>query len=162
MPSTAFPAQLIDRFGRTVDYLRISVTDRCDFRCVYCMAENMTFLPRSDILSLEEIETLAKAFVSLGVKKIRITGGEPLVRKGVLGLLQNIAAMDGLKELVITTNGSQLPTLAAPLKAAGVKRLNISLDTLDADKFKAITRTGDLHQVMHLSLIHISEPTRPY
>jgi len=149
MPSTAFPTQLIDRFGRTVDYLRISVTDRCDFRCVYCMAENMAFLPRADILSLEEIETLAKAFVSLGVKKIRITGGEPLVRKGVLGLLQNIAAMEGLKELVVTTNGSQLPTMAAPLKAVGVKRLNISLDTLDADKFKAITRTGDLHQVMH-------------
>ncbi|MDP3875633.1 MAG: GTP 3',8-cyclase MoaA [Methylobacter sp.] len=142
------PAQLIDRFGRTVDYLRISITDRCDFRCLYCMAEDMTFLPRAQILTLEEIYTLAQAFAELGVKKIRITGGEPLVRKGALELLQNIGAIDSLNELVLTTNGSQLEAMAAALKQAGVKRINISLDTLDADKFKAITRTGDLQQVL--------------
>ena len=142
------PVKLIDRFGRTVDYLRISITDRCDFRCVYCMAEDMTFLPRDQILSLEEIYTLAKAFAELGVKKIRVTGGEPLVRKGALGLLENIGKIESLHELVITTNGSQLELMAADLKAAGVKRINISLDTLDADKFKAITRTGDLQQVL--------------
>jgi len=141
-------APLIDRFGRIVDYLRISITDRCDFRCVYCMAEDMTFLPRAQILTLEEIYTLAKAFAELGVKKIRITGGEPLVRKGALELLENIGRIESLNELVITTNGSQLETLAIPLKNAGVKRINISLDTLNADKFKAITRTGDLHQVL--------------
>jgi cyclic pyranopterin phosphate synthase len=141
-------AQLIDRFGRTVDYLRISITDRCDFRCLYCMAEDMTFLPRAQVLTLEEIYTLAQAFAELGVKKIRITGGEPLVRKGALELLQNIGRIESLNELVITTNGSQLETMAASLKGAGVKRINISLDTLDADKFKVITRTGDLHQVL--------------
>ena len=142
------PTLLIDRFGRTVDYLRISITDRCDFRCVYCMAEEMTFLPRAHVLSLEEIESLAQAFVELGVKKIRITVGEPLVRKGALELLTQIGHLDGLEELVITTNGSQLETMAPALKAAQVKRINISLDTLDADKFKAITRTGDLSQVL--------------
>jgi cyclic pyranopterin phosphate synthase len=140
--------QLIDRFGRSVDYLRISITDRCDFRCLYCMAEDMTFLPRAQVLTLEEIHSLAQAFVELGVKKIRITGGEPLVRKGALQLLENLGRLPGLKELVMTTNGSQLGTLAPTLKAAGVKRLNISLDTLDADKFKAITRTGNLQQVL--------------
>jgi cyclic pyranopterin phosphate synthase len=148
MTHSSPPAQLIDRFGRTVDYLRISITDRCDFRCLYCMAEDMTFLPRAQVLTLEEIYTLAKAFAELGVKKIRITGGEPLVRKGALELLQNIGRIESLNELVITTNGSQLETMAAALKEAGVKRVNISLDTLDADKFKAITRTGDLHQVL--------------
>jgi len=148
MNTSSHPAQLIDRFGRKVDYLRISITDRCDFRCLYCMAEDMTFLPRAQILTLEEIYTLAKAFAELGVKKIRITGGEPLVRKGALGLLENIGGLESLDELVMTTNGSQLETQAAALKAAGVKRLNISLDTLDADKFKAITRTGDLPQVL--------------
>lgn len=148
MTDTNLPAQLIDRFGRTVDYLRISITDRCDFRCVYCMSEDMTFLPRAQILSLEEIYILAKAFAELGVKKIRITGGEPLVRKGALELLHNIGQIESLKELVITTNGSQLETMAQDLKQAGVKRINISLDTLDADKFKAITRTGDLQQVL--------------
>ncbi|MGZ5027303.1 MAG: GTP 3',8-cyclase MoaA [Methylobacter sp.] len=141
-------AQLIDRFGRTVDYLRISITDRCDFRCLYCMAEDMTFLPRAQVLTLEEIYTLAQAFAELGVKKIRITGGEPLVRKGALELLHNIGRIESLNELVLTTNGSQLETMAASLKQAGVKRINISLDTLDADKFKAITRTGDLQQVL--------------
>jgi len=141
-------AQLVDRFGRTVDYLRISITDRCDFRCLYCMAEDMTFLPRAQILTLEEIYILAQTFAELGVNKIRITGGEPLVRKGALDLLQKIGSITSLKELVITTNGSQLESLAKPLQAAGVKRVNISLDTLDADKFKAITRTGDLQQVL--------------
>ena len=148
MTPPSHPALLIDRFGRTVDYLRISITDRCDFRCVYCMAEDMTFLPRAQVLTLEEIHTLALAFTELGVKKIRVTGGEPLVRKGALELLQNIGRIDRLHELVITTNGSQLETMAADLKAAGVKRINISLDTLDADKFKAITRTGSLQQVL--------------
>ncbi len=145
----SFPSQLIDRFGRTVDYLRISITDRCDFRCVYCMAEDMTFLPRNQILSLEEIYLLAKTFVELGVKKIRITGGEPLVRKGALDLLASCGALEGLQELVLTTNGSQLVTAAPILKLANVKRLNISLDTLDAEKFKAITRTGDLEHVLN-------------
>jgi cyclic pyranopterin phosphate synthase len=143
-----FPKKLTDRFGRTVDYVRISITDRCDFRCVYCMAEDMTFLPRNQILSLEEIYTLTKTFVELGVKKIRITGGEPLVRKGTLELLQKIGALNGLNELVLTTNGSQLVTTAPILKAANVKRLNISLDTLNAMKFKELTRTGELQQVL--------------
>lgn len=141
--------KLIDRFGRTVDYLRISITDRCDFRCVYCMAEDMTFLPRNQILSLEEIYILAQTFVELGVKKIRITGGEPLIRKGALELLNQIGALKGLSELVLTTNGSQLVTAAPILKAANVKRLNISLDTLDAAKFKELTRTGDLQNVLN-------------
>lgn len=144
--------QLVDRFGRTVDYLRISITDRCDFRCVYCMAENMTFLPRAQILTLEEIYTSAKAFTELGVTKIRITGGEPLVRKGVLELLGKIGKLPGLDELVMTTNGSQLVQASPALKEAGVKRINISLDTLDAEKFRVLTRTGDLNQV--LSGIH--------
>lgn len=148
MTDSPTPAHLKDRFGRTVDYLRISITDRCDFRCVYCMAEDMEFLPRAQILTLEEIYTLAQAFAELGVKKIRITGGEPLVRKGALELLRNIGRIASLKELVLTTNGSQLATMAKALKEAGVKRINISLDTLDADKFKAITRTGDLDQVL--------------
>ena len=140
--------QLIDRFGRKVDYLRISITDRCDFRCVYCMSDDMTFLPRDQVLSLEELYTVAKAFAELGVTKIRITGGEPLVRKGALELLENIGRIESLHELVLTTNGSQLEQRALPLKNAGVKRINISLDTLDADNFKAITRTGDMHQVL--------------
>ena len=148
MSQPLIPAQLIDRFGRKVDYLRISITDRCDFRCVYCMAEDMTFLPRAHILTLEEIHVLAKAFVELGVKKIRITGGEPLVRKGALELLRNIGQLENLHELVITTNGSQLETMAPALKDAGIKRINISLDTLDAEQFKAITRTGNLQQVL--------------
>jgi cyclic pyranopterin phosphate synthase len=140
--------QLIDRFGRTVNYLRVSITDRCDFRCLYCMAEDMVFLPRGQILSLEEIHFISQAFVELGVSKIRITGGEPLVRNGALGLLQQLGQLSGLNELVITTNGSQLASMAAEIKATGVKRINISLDTLDADKFKQLTRTGDLAQVL--------------
>lgn len=139
---------LQDGSGRRIDYLRISVTDRCDFRCVYCMAEDMTFLPRDQVLSLEEIERLARLFVSQGVRKIRLTGGEPLVRKGIVDLCQRLSAIPGLDELVMTSNGSQLVKLAQPLADAGVKRLNISLDSLDADKFAAITRTGQLQQVL--------------
>ncbi len=139
---------LVDRFGRTVDYIRLSVTDRCDFRCVYCMAENMTFVPRSEVLSLEELERIGRAFVTLGVKKIRLTGGEPLVRHNVMHLVRGLGQLPGLEELVMTTNGSQLDRLAMPLRDAGVKRLNISIDSLDPDKFRRITRTGDLHQVL--------------
>lgn len=139
---------LHDGFGRRIDYLRLSVTDRCDFRCIYCMAEDMTFLPRSEILSLEELYRLARIFVSQGVKKIRLTGGEPLVRQGIVGLCERIAALPGLRELTLTSNGSQLRKLAAPLAAAGVSRLNISLDSLQPERFKALTRTGDLQQVL--------------
>lgn len=141
-------ATLVDGLGRRIDYLRLSVTDRCDFRCVYCMAEDMTFLPRQQVLTLEEIERLARVFVARGVKKIRLTGGEPLVRQGIVGLCERISALPGLRELVMTTNGSQLGKLAAPLFQAGVKRLNISLDSLEPERFKAITRTGDLAQVL--------------
>ncbi|WP_415056254.1 GTP 3',8-cyclase MoaA [Halopseudomonas sp.] len=140
--------QLIDGLGRRIDYLRVSVTDRCDFRCVYCMAEDMIFLPRQQVLTLEEIQRLAALFVSQGVKKIRLTGGEPLVRRGIVELCEGISALHGLRELVMTTNGSQLVKLARPLADAGVKRLNISLDSLDPAKFKAITRTGELQQVL--------------
>jgi cyclic pyranopterin phosphate synthase len=141
-------AGLIDKYGRHIDYVRLSVTDRCDFRCVYCMSEKMTFLPRKDVLSLEEIYKVARAFTSLGVRRIRLTGGEPLVRSNILSLVENIGALPGLDELLITTNGSHLEAMAAYLKRAGVTRLNISLDSLDADCFKAMTRNGDLHQVL--------------
>lgn len=144
-PSTTL---LIDRFGRRVNYLRVSITDRCDFRCLYCMAEDMVFLPRSQILSLEEIYLICQAFVELGVSKIRITGGEPLVRNGALGLLKQLGQLPELQELVMTTNGSKLAEMAAELKQAGIKRINVSLDTLDAKKFKLLTRTGDLPQVL--------------
>lgn len=139
---------LIDRFGRSVDYIRISVTDRCDFRCVYCMSEQMTFLPRPQVLSLEEIEQVAKAFVDLGVSKIRLTGGEPLVRQGIVNLCQRLSALEGLDELVMTTNGSQLTKMANALCDAGVKRLNISLDSLRPELFAELTRTGRLDQVL--------------
>jgi len=139
---------LVDRFGRRVNYVRLSVTDRCDFRCVYCMSEDMTFVPRSEVLSLEELYLVSQAFVSLGVKKIRLTGGEPLIRKGVVSLCENISALPGLDELVLTTNGSQLPTLAPGLKRAGVKRINISLDSLNPEKFRELTRTGSLKRVL--------------
>ena len=139
---------LLDGYSRKVDYVRLSVTDRCDFRCVYCMAEDMTFLPRQQILSLEEIQQIAERFVALGTKKIRLTGGEPLVRAGIVGLCKNIAALPGLRELCMTTNGSQLEKLAAPLFDAGLKRLNISLDSLDPVRFKELTRTGDLDKVI--------------
>lgn len=141
-------AALVDKFGRKVDYVRLSVTDRCDFRCVYCMAEDMTFMPRNQILSLEELYRVARAFVQLGVKKIRLTGGEPLVRRDILKLVERLGPLPGLEQLVLTTNGSQLSHMAAPLKAAGVKRLNISLDSLNPDKFRQLTRTGDLQQVL--------------
>ncbi len=141
-------SKLTDQFGRTVDYIRLSITDRCDFRCVYCMGEDMTFLPRDEVLSLEECARLVKVFVSLGVTKVRITGGEPLVRKNALWLFEEIGQMEGLKELVLTTNGSQLLKQAKALKQAGVKRINISLDSLDPERFKKITRTGDLNQVL--------------
>ncbi len=144
---TSSPA-LIDKFGRTVDYVRISVTDRCDFRCVYCMDEEMQFLPRASILTLEELGFIARAFSELGVKKIRITGGEPLVRRNVEHLFHEIGALPGVSELVLTTNGSQLPRLAGELKNAGVRRINISLDSLDAKKFKRITRVGELDKVL--------------
>lgn len=140
--------QLIDGLGRRIDYVRLSVTDRCDFRCVYCMAEDMTFLPRQQVLTLEEIERLAGILVAQGVKKIRLTGGEPLVRQGIVDLCSRISALPGLRELVMTSNGSQLVKLARPLAEAGVKRLNISLDSLDAERFRAITRTGELQQVL--------------
>lgn len=146
--SSAFPEALVDRFGRRVDYVRISITDRCDFRCLYCMSEDMTFLPRAQILSLEEIHDVAQAFVDLGVEKIRITGGEPLVRKGALALIERIGRLPGLRELVLTTNGSQLERAAPALKAAGVRRINISLDSLRPERFKAITRVGDVSQVI--------------
>jgi GTP 3',8-cyclase len=139
---------LIDTFNRVVDYVRISVTDRCDFRCVYCMDDEMQFVPRAQLLTLEEITTIAQAFTELGVKKIRITGGEPLVRRNVVKLFEDIGQLPGLGELVLTTNGSQLTKLAQPLKDAGVKRINISLDSLDTDKFKHITRVGELDKVL--------------
>lgn len=139
---------LMDSFSRRVDYLRLSVTDRCDFRCVYCMTEDMAFLPRQQILTLEEIYQLAESFVTLGTRKIRLTGGEPLVRPGVVELCKRIAMLPGLRELCMTTNGSQLGKLAAPLFDAGLKRLNISLDSLDPFRFRELTRTGDLAKVI--------------
>ncbi|MCC6714280.1 MAG: GTP 3',8-cyclase MoaA [Gammaproteobacteria bacterium] len=139
--------QLVDRYGRTVNYVRISVTDRCDFRCVYCMAEEMTFLPRAQVLTLEELAFIGRAFVDLGVQKIRITGGEPLVRRNVSRLFRDLGALS-LRELVLTTNGSQLPRMAQELKDAGVRRINVSLDSLRRDRFRQITRVGDLDQVL--------------
>ena len=139
---------LIDNFGRTVNYIRISVTDRCDFRCVYCMDEEMQFVPRAKLLSLEEIAFIARAVTELGVGKIRITGGEPLIRRNIIKLFRDIGQLDGLDELVLTTNGSQLPKLAGELKDAGVKRINISLDSLDHDKFRRLTRVGELDKVL--------------
>ena len=142
------PQKLVDRFHRHVTYVRLSVTDRCDFRCVYCMSENMKFLPRAQVLTLEEISSIARAFTELGVTKIRLTGGEPLVRRDFLKLASEIAPLPGLKELALTTNGSQLPKMARSLKDAGVKRIIISLDTLDPVRFKRITRIGDLNKVL--------------
>lgn len=140
--------QLVDRFGRTITYIRLSVTDRCDFRCAYCMAEEMTFLPREQVLSLEECLRVARVFVGLGVTKVRITGGEPLVRKNILWLIQQLGRLAGLKELVMTTNGSQLERYAQPLKEAGLRRVNVSLDSLKPERFKQITRVGDLSKVL--------------
>ena len=145
------PSPLLDPFGRPITYLRVSVTDRCDFRCVYCMAEDMTFLPKSEIMSLEETETLCRRFMAIGTRKIRLTGGEPLVRRNIISLIRNLGAEvknGNLDELTITTNGSQLYKMADMLYDAGVRRLNVSVDTLDPDKFRAITRWGDLTKVL--------------
>src|SRR6187397_1248166 len=142
---------LVDPFGREITYLRVSVTDRCDFRCVYCMSENMAFLPKADLLSLEELDRLCSAFVARGVRKLRLTGGEPLVRRGIMTLFSSLSRhlkSGALDELTLTTNGSQLTKYAGELKACGVERINVSLDTLDPDKFRAITRWGDLTQVL--------------
>jgi cyclic pyranopterin phosphate synthase len=142
---------MIDPFERTIDYIRVSVTDRCDFRCVYCMAENMTFLPKNDLLTLEELERLSAAFIGLGVKKIRLTGGEPLVRRNIMSLVRALGRHlegDGLEELTVTTNGSQLERYAGELRDAGVRRVNVSLDTLDQTRFEAITRWGKYDKVM--------------
>ena len=145
----AFP--LIDPFDRHVTYLRVSVTDRCDFRCVYCMAEDMTFLPKADVLSLEELDRLCSTFVARGVRKLRLTGGEPLVRRNIMWLIERLGRhlMTGaLDELTVTTNGSQLAKYADQLVAAGVRRINVSIDTLDPEKFTTITRWGNLHKVI--------------
>lgn len=144
-------APLIDPFGRQVTYMRVSVTDRCDFRCVYCMSENMTFLPKKEVLSLEELETVCTTFVRRGVKRLRLTGGEPLVRRGLMGLIESLSRhleSGALEELTLTTNGSQLPRLADDLYTAGIRRINVSLDTLDPEKFATITRWGKLDKVL--------------
>ncbi len=145
------PPALIDPFGRPIHYLRVSVTDRCDLRCVYCMSEDMTFLPKADLLSLEELDRLCSAFVEQGVRKLRITGGEPLVRRNVLSLFRNLGRhvkSGALEELTLTTNGTHLAKFAEDLKQAGVRRVNISLDSLDPARFKTITRWGDHAKVM--------------
>ncbi|MDE3114752.1 MAG: GTP 3',8-cyclase MoaA, partial [Pseudomonadota bacterium] len=142
---------MIDPFGRHITYLRVSVTDRCDFRCVYCMGEHMSFLPKAEVLTLEELERLAGAFIAKGVKRIRITGGEPLVRRGVMTLFEALGRRigpDGLTELTLTTNGSQLSRFARELAAAGVRRINVSLDTRDQERFHALTRWGQLNKVL--------------
>jgi len=142
---------MIDPFGRTVSYLRVSVTDRCDFRCTYCMAEHMTFLPKKDLLTLEELERLCTVFIDKGVRKLRLTGGEPLVRKNIMHLIRGLSrhlASGALEELTLTTNGSQLSRFADELADCGIKRINVSLDTLDPDKFHEITRWGDLARVL--------------
>ena len=138
--------QLIDRFGRQITYVRLSVTDRCDLRCIYCMAEHMAFLPRAQVLTLEEIARLGRCFSELGVTKLRITGGEPLVRRNVVWLFEQLGALPGIRDLTLTTNGTQLPRYAEALKNAGVTRINISLDSLRPDRFRAITRNGELHK----------------
>ncbi|HEY6830886.1 MAG TPA: GTP 3',8-cyclase MoaA [Pseudolabrys sp.] len=149
--ASARPRVLVDPFARAITYLRVSVTDRCDFRCVYCMSEHMSFLPKADLLSLEELDRLCSAFVAKGVTKLRLTGGEPLVRRGIMTLVSSLSrhlASGALKELTLTSNGSQLEKYAAELKGYGVERINVSLDTLDPDKFRAITRWGDLGKVL--------------
>lgn len=151
MPANPNSSDLIDPFGRAISYLRVSVTDRCDFRCVYCMAEDMTFLPKRDVLSLEELDRLCSAFVDRGVRKLRLTGGEPLVRKNIMTLIEALSRhLDSgrLDELTLTTNGSQLARYASALVACGVRRVNVSVDTLDPVKFKQITRWGDLAKVL--------------
>lgn len=140
--------QLVDSFGRQVNYLRLSVTDRCNLRCTYCMAEEMTFLPKQQILSLEELRDVAAAFVALGVNKIRLTGGEPLIRQDILKLVGSLSRLSGLHELTMTSNGIMLPTMAQSLKEAGLSRINISIDSLRAERFKTLTRVGNLDQVL--------------
>ncbi|MBM3531210.1 MAG: GTP 3',8-cyclase MoaA [Alphaproteobacteria bacterium] len=147
----ARPAQLVDPFARAITYLRVSVTDRCDFRCVYCMSEHMSFLPKADLLTLEELDRLCSAFVAKGVRKLRMTGGEPLVRRGIMTLFRSLSRhlkSGALDELTVTTNGSQLVKYAAELRDCGVERINVSLDTLDPDKFRSITRWGELDKVI--------------
>ena len=142
---------LVDPFGRAVTYIRVSVTDRCDFRCNYCMSEDMTFLPKQDLLSLEELDRLCSAFVARGTRRLRITGGEPLVRRGIMTLFRSLSRhlqSGALDEITVTTNGSQLAKHAAELAGCGVRRINVSLDTLDPDKFRKITRWGDFAKVM--------------
>ncbi len=151
MPAQTRPAPLVDPFHRAISYLRVSVTDRCDFRCTYCMAEHMTFLPKKELLTLEELDRLCTAFIRMGVEKLRITGGEPLVRKGIMTFFEAMARhlqSGALRELTLTTNGSQLARFAEQLAALGVRRVNVSLDTLDARKFAEITRWGRLPQVL--------------
>lgn len=148
---TQWNSSMIDPFGRAITYLRVSVTDRCDFRCVYCMAEDMTFLPKRDLLSLEELERLCDVFIEKGVRKLRLTGGEPLVRKNIMHLVRQLSRhleSGALEELTLTTNGSQLERYAKELAECGVRRINVSLDTLDAEKFHAVTRWGHLDKVM--------------
>jgi cyclic pyranopterin phosphate synthase len=147
----SLPTQLVDRFGRRVNYVRMSITDRCDFRCVYCMDDEMTFMPREQLLTLEEIVFLLRGFCELGVEKVRITGGEPLVRRNVDWLINEIGGLKqttSLQELTLTTNGSQLPKYADALRSAGVDRINISLDSLNAERFKDLTRVGNLNDVL--------------
>ena len=150
--TTGMTQPLIDPFGRAITYLRVSVTDRCDFRCVYCMAEEMTFLPKKELLTLEELDRLCSAFIRQGVRKLRLTGGEPLVRRGIMGLIEGLSRhldSGALDELTLTTNGSQLARYAEQLYACGVRRVNVSMDTLDPDKFLAITRWGRFDRVMN-------------
>src|SRR5450755_2553966 len=147
----ALSTPLIDPYGRAITYVRVSVTDRCDFRCVYCMSEDMNFLPKRDILSLEELDRLCGAFIDLGTRKLRITGGEPLVRRDIMRLFRSLSRhleTGRLDELTLTTNGSQLARYASELFECGVRRVNVSIDTLDSEKFRAITRWGDLNKVM--------------
>jgi cyclic pyranopterin phosphate synthase len=142
---------LIDPFGRAITYVRVSVTDRCDFRCVYCMAEDMAFLPRRELLTIEELDRLCSAFIEMGTRKIRITGGEPLVRRDIMGLFRSLShhlEAETLQEITLTTNGSQLARFASELASCGVRRVNVSLDTLNPARFKAITRHGDLDRVL--------------
>ena len=148
---SALRSPMTDPFGRSISYLRVSVTDRCDLRCFYCMSEDMTFLPKADLLTLEELDRLCSAFIAKGVKKLRLTGGEPLVRRNVMSLVRSLSRHLGtgaLGELTLTTNGSQLSRFAGELRDCGVRRINVSLDTLDPMKFKAITRWGDLDKVL--------------
>src|SRR5438477_3364320 len=150
-PETSPLRPMVDPFGRTIRYLRVSVTDRCDLRCFYCMSEDMTFLPKADLLTLEELDRLCSAFIAKGVRKLRLTGGEPLVRKNVMALVRSLSrhlSTGDLDELTLTTNGSQLARFAGELADYGVKRINVSVDTLDPAKFKAVTRWGELDKVL--------------